>query len=154
MVLRIGYPLRIAVVGYRDSGKTYAAELIIKTMKSYSLKVLAVKHVHDDSFSIDRDGSDSWRMRSAGADASMVVSSKELSIIYPGDSLLNHRSILDRKLINDYDAVLIEGFKDKALRDPGIAKVLCIKSKKELEAFRSKLKGDVIALCSLARLDN
>lgn len=150
--VKISDPLKIAVVGYRNSGKTYAGELIIKTAKDYPLKVLAVKHVHDESFSIDREGSDSWRMRFAGADASMVVSPKELSIIYPGDRVLDRRSLLPQRLINDYDVVVMEGFKDKALGDPGIAKVLCIRSREDLEVFNSKLKGDLVALCSLADL--
>ena len=153
MVLRVGYPLKIAVVGYQNSGKTYAAELTIKALKSYPLKILAVKHVPDDSFSIDRRGSDSWRMRSAGADAVIVASPKELSVIYPGDGGMDYGTPQYQRIIRNYDVIVMEGFKDKALSDPSIAKILCVRNTDDLNAFNSKLKGDLVASCSLSDLD-
>lgn len=153
MSVKVSSPLKIAVIGYSNSGKTHVVELIIKVLKSYNLKILAVKHVYDELFSIDRRGSDSWRMRSAGADALMIAAPKELSIIYPKGIGIDYDTIFHIP-INDYNVIIIEGFKDKTLKDPSVAKIVCVKSKEELDTFRLKVKGDVIASCSLKYLNN
>ncbi len=144
-------PLRIAVIGYSDSGKTYATALIITALKKFNLKVAAVKHVHDETFSIDREGSDTWRMSSVGADAVAVAASNELTLIYRGQ--VKYESILELIRGYEYDAIVLEGFKDKALKDPNLIKVLCIKSKDELMTFNTATKGNILAVCSLKDLD-
>lgn len=154
MGLRTGNPLKIAVIGYKNSGKTYVVELVTRVLRNYDLKILTVKHIHDKLFSIDREGSDSWRMRSAGADAVMIVAPKELSIIRPLKVEIDYKDIFPPTLTDNYDVIIIEGFKDKTLKDPDIAKILCVKGKEELDFFNLKVRGDIIASCSLGDLNN
>jgi len=141
----------IGIIGFKDSGKTYAAELIIKILTKYNLKIATVKHIHNTDFTIDKECSDSHRMRLAGADIVSIAAPQELTFIFNDE--VNYEKIL--KVIMNYecDVIIIEGFKKKVLDNPNIIKVLCIKSMEDLQSFKAAAKGKILAVCSLQRIN-
>ncbi len=60
------------IVGSSRSGKTSVAELLLARLRARGLRVGYLKHAHK-GFDADREDSDSWRARKAGADAVAVV---------------------------------------------------------------------------------
>lgn len=145
-------PLMIAVIGYKKSGKTTVAESIISILQQYHLKVAAVKHTHEEAFSIDSKNRDSGRFSSAGAQTIAIIAPNEFVLI-------NKKSITYNSIIKElngyaYDAIVLEGFKNEALIDPSIHNILCVRNLEELQEFRKSVKGEIMMVCSLKTIDD
>ncbi|MBE8538850.1 molybdopterin-guanine dinucleotide biosynthesis protein B [Geoglobus acetivorans] len=98
----------ISFVGTSNSGKTTLLTKIIPKLREKGLRVAVVKHHAHGDFEIDREGKDSWKLYSSGADV-VVSSPVKMAFIRraENDSL---DWIFDRYLNGDYDLVLTEGF--------------------------------------------
>lgn len=145
-------PLMISVIGYKKSGKTTVAESIISILQQYNLKIAAVKHIHEEAFSIDPKNHDSGRFSSAGAQTIVIIAPHEFVLI-------NKKSITYNSIIKElngyaYDAIVLEGFKNETLIDPSIYKILCVRNLEELREFRKSIKGKIMMVCSLKTIDD
>ena len=101
-------PPIISVIGKKKSGKTTLLEKLIPAMTARGYRVGTVKH-DTHGFDIDHEGKDSWRHKTAGAEAVLISSPWKLSLIKDTGS--------DRplgELVSDYmadmDLVLTEGY--------------------------------------------
>ena len=94
-------PAVLAVSGLHNSGKTTLLEKLLPALRSRGLKVGIIKHDGHD-FTPDVPGTDSYRLREAGADGVAVYSGQRLT----EQDLL---ALFER---HGYDLVLLEGFKD------------------------------------------
>ena len=100
----------IGVVGWKDTGKTTLIEKLINEFNNRDLTVSTIKHSHHN-FSVDRQGTDSFRHFNAGAKETILGSEKEW--------IKFSRQICDPKLdlaflieqIIPVDVVIVEGFK-------------------------------------------
>ncbi|MEN3047896.1 MAG: molybdopterin-guanine dinucleotide biosynthesis protein B [Candidatus Caldarchaeales archaeon] len=105
----------IAVFGFKMAGKTRLASMIVSALRSMGYRVAAVKHVHHADFTIEREGSDSWRLYQSGADPVIVSSPRETAVIHRSLSI---RGIEDLKgLAGDVDFVVVEGFQSVMPQD-------------------------------------
>ncbi len=103
-------PPIVSVVGRSDAGKTTFLEKLIPALKARGLRVAVVKH-DSHGFEMDRPGKDTWRLRQAGADATMISSPRQMALIRTG---LEREMSLDdlADLVGDsVDLVLTEGYK-------------------------------------------
>ena len=100
----------IGIVGWKNSGKTRLMQGIIKYFSSKNLLVGTIKHAHCN-FEIDREGTDSFLHRKAGADEVIISSSKRWAKIDERIKLdeLSLENLI--KKIERADIVLVEGFK-------------------------------------------
>ncbi len=73
--------LVIAAVGTSGSGKTTTIEYLINRFSEEGYSVGAVKHIHHRGFSIDKEGTNTWRYAQAGAKVVVAVSPEEIDII-------------------------------------------------------------------------
>jgi molybdopterin-guanine dinucleotide biosynthesis protein B len=101
------------IAGWKNSGKTTLVERLVAEFVQRGFRVATVKHAHH-GFEIDREGTDSFRHREAGASQTAVVSSRRVAIMQelrdePEPTLSEVRARLA-----PCDLVLVEGFK----RDP------------------------------------
>ncbi len=72
----------IAVTGSgQNSGKTSAVEELVKEFKSRGYRVGTIKQIHEQGFSLDKRGKDTWRHREAGADIVIAASPDEIAAI-------------------------------------------------------------------------
>lgn len=98
----------IGIYGYKKSGKTTLIEELIKNLSEY--KIATIKHIHGD-ISIDKEGSDTFRHKLAGAKCVVGISDNCSTFIFSGKSDLD--DILKKlEKINDFDLIILEGFKN------------------------------------------
>lgn len=107
--------LSVPILGFAapsGTGKTTLLTRIIPLLKQQNIRVGLIKHSHHN-FQIDKPGKDSFRLREAGANPVMLVSSHRRAIITefsaeqePGLAVqLEH---MDQSCL---DLILVEGFK-------------------------------------------
>ena len=100
----------IGVVGWKDTGKTTLIEKVIKEFNNRNLTVSTIKHSHHN-FSVDRQGTDSFRHFNAGAKETILGSEKKWIKFSRQitDSKPNLAFLLEQ--IIPVDIVIVEGFK-------------------------------------------
>lgn len=101
-------PAVLAVSGVHNSGKTTLLEKLLPVLRSRGLKVGVIKHDGHD-FTPDVPGTDSYRLREAGAEGVAVYSGQRylLTEALP----LTEGDLLALFARHGYDLVLLEGFK-------------------------------------------
>lgn len=90
---------------YANVGKTSYLCSLVAALKARGLRVAVIKDSHHRPM-LDQPGSDSDRLREAGADAVGICAQERSALLWPGrmplDDMLSHL---------DADIVLLEGFK-------------------------------------------
>ncbi len=121
----MGFSRVVAVIGYKDSGKTAVVEGLVRELVKRGYSVGTVKHVGIPGFTIDQEGRDTWRHARAGAERVICVADGEISAIER--KKVKWEEIKQR--LRDLDFFVLEGFKEVR----GIAKVVVAKNKMEAE---------------------
>lgn len=98
------------VTGWKNSGKTRMVSNLVAEFRSRGFRVSTIKHAHH-SFDVDREGTDSWQHRQAGASEVALVSRNRWALMH---ELQNEEEpplaeILTR--LSPCDLIIIEGFK-------------------------------------------
>jgi len=118
----------IAVIGWKNSGKTTLVSNLVSHLSKNNLKVGVVKHAHH-TFDIDHPNTDSYKIREAGSFKTTIVSDKRLAYIEEKDS--SEIDIEELICLNKgCDILIFEGFK-KIKKLPKIEAHL-IKNNKDL----------------------
>lgn len=101
------------IVGWKNSGKTVLTERLIAELVARGWKVSSVKHAHHDA-DIDREGTDSFRHRAAGASEVALVTGRRWALMHElrGETEPALAEIVAR--MSDADVILVEGFKREA----------------------------------------
>jgi molybdopterin-guanine dinucleotide biosynthesis protein B len=104
------------VTGWKNSGKTTLVEALVRELTGRGWRIATVKHAHHD-FDIDKEGTDSYRHRKAGAKEVAVVSGRRWVLMH---ELLGEEEepTLEDALsrLSPADLVLVEGYKREAHR--------------------------------------
>lgn len=98
------------ITGWKNSGKTTLTERLVREFVARGRKISTVKHAHH-GFDIDREGTDSFRHREAGAGEVAIVSGRRWALMH---ELADEEEpalgdILAR--LAPCDIVLVEGYK-------------------------------------------
>lgn len=98
------------ITGWKNSGKTTLTERLVAEFTRRGFAVSTVKHAHH-AFDIDKEGTDSFRHRAAGAQEVAIVSQGRWALMHElrGESEPPLDRILAR--LAPCDLVLIEGYK-------------------------------------------
>lgn len=98
------------ITGWKNSGKTTLTEKLVATLTRRGWRVSTVKHAHH-AFDIDKEGTDSFRHRQAGAGEVAIVSGTRWALMHElrGDDEPGLETILAR--LSPCDIVLVEGYK-------------------------------------------
>ena len=67
----------IAAVGVSGSGKTTTLEYLISHLSNEGYRVGAIKHIHRESFTIDKEGTNTWRFSKAGSKITVAIRQKK-----------------------------------------------------------------------------
>ncbi|MEK1887166.1 MAG: molybdopterin-guanine dinucleotide biosynthesis protein B [Phyllobacterium sp.] len=98
------------ITGWKNSGKTTLAVKLVGELIGRGWKVSTVKHAHHD-FDIDKEGTDSYRHRKAGAGEVAIVSDQRWALMHElsGEGEPALAEIIAR--FASCDLVLVEGYK-------------------------------------------
>jgi molybdopterin-guanine dinucleotide biosynthesis protein B len=101
------------ITGWKNSGKTTLTEKLVAELTRRGRKVSTVKHAHH-AFDIDKEGTDSFRHRAAGASEVAIVSSHRWALMHElhGEDEPALNEVLAR--LSPCDIVLVEGYKREA----------------------------------------
>lgn len=103
----------VAFVGRSKTGKTTLIERLIVILRERGIRVATVKHHHQD-FEMDREGTDTYRHKKAGAHLSMIVAPTKLALVQdlsvepPLETILEH-------YVAGVDLVIVEGYKKERI---------------------------------------
>lgn len=102
-------PAVLAVSGAHNSGKTTLLEALLPRLRARGVRTAVVKHDGHD-FTPDVPGTDSFRLREAGA-AGVAVFSARRYLLYE-EAPVDERALIAHFAAAGYDLVLLEGFKN------------------------------------------
>lgn len=104
----------LGIYGRSKSGKTTLVESLATSLTADGFSVATVKHIRQESFTIDTEDKDTWRHSKAGAGLVVASSDEETSFIVK--SAMDIEKITDMIEKNfDFDIILVEGFKGSAM---------------------------------------
>lgn len=98
------------VTGWKNSGKTTLATRLIAELSGRGYRVNSIKHAHH-AFDIDREGSDSFRHREAGATEVAIVSGRRWALMHElrDEDEPSMHEVIAR--LGPADLVIVEGYK-------------------------------------------
>lgn len=109
-----GGPRMIGIVGWKNSGKTRLVAALVAELTGRGRAVSTVKHAHH-AFDIDKQGTDSWQHRQAGAREVAIVSQRRWALMHENaedEAEATLDEIIGR--LSPCDLVIVEGYKGEA----------------------------------------
>ncbi|UXN59807.1 molybdopterin-guanine dinucleotide biosynthesis protein B [Phyllobacterium zundukense] len=103
-------PRIFGITGWKNSGKTTLTVKLVGELTRRGWKVSTVKHAHHD-FDIDKEGTDSFRHRKAGAGEVAIVSDRRWALMH---ELVSESEPALADIIARFapcDVILVEGYK-------------------------------------------
>ena len=104
------------IVGWKNSGKTTLVSALVREFTTRGLKVSTIKHAHHN-FTFDKEGTDSFNHRAAGAHEVALVSSKRWAIIHENQTQTEEPSLENMvSKLGPCDLILVEGYKNSKIQ--------------------------------------
>ncbi len=102
----------LGIVAYSGTGKTTLLKQLIPYLRQRGIRTGLIKHTHHE-VDIDTPGKDSFELRKAGADQTMIASHRRWALMTetPQQETLDLRYLATRFDGNKLDMILVEGFK-------------------------------------------
>ncbi|WP_414618667.1 molybdopterin-guanine dinucleotide biosynthesis protein MobB [Serratia liquefaciens] len=109
-------PPLLAIAAYSGTGKTTLLKQLIPLLKQRQIRVGLIKHTHHD-MDVDTPGKDSYELRKAGADQTLVASNNRWALMTetPEQSPLDLQYLASRFDTGKVDIILVEGFKHEPI---------------------------------------
>jgi len=115
----------IAAVGTSGSGKTTTLEYLISRLSAEGYKIGSIKHVHHEGFTMDREGTNTWRYAKAGSKVIVAISPEEIAILKKTDAALKDLDQIIKLLEQEQlDIVFIEGFHRLIAKRTDVPKII------------------------------
>ena len=137
----------LALVGTSNSGKTTAAECVISGLTRKGLRVGSIKHIHHPDFTIDTEGTDTWRHARAGSKVVAAVSKEEIAVILKDDPQQALDSVLEFMAKMELDIIVVEGLHSSLGRRPGVFKIV---TAHDAEDLRQRLRDTVPPILAIS----
>ena len=99
---------------YSGTGKTTLLRQVIPILKSKGIRIAVIKHAHHD-FDLDAPGKDSYELRKAGANETIICTMTRMARISEFSKPSQEpdlQQIVDSLDSNQIDLILVEGYKD------------------------------------------
>ncbi|MNW24077.1 Molybdopterin-guanine dinucleotide biosynthesis adapter protein [compost metagenome] len=126
-------PFILQVVGYKNTGKTTWLTRLIHQLNEHGIRSAVIKH-DAHSFDMDHPGTDTFKLREAGAAGVAITSAERTAIVEEHDTPLEEL-IATFSHSGRYDCILIEGFKQA-----DYPKLVMIRQETDLELLDSLLQ--------------
>jgi molybdopterin-guanine dinucleotide biosynthesis adapter protein len=140
--------LVIAAVGVSGSGKTITLEYLVSKLSAEGYKIGSIKHVHHKGFTMDKEGTNTWRYAKAGAKVIVAISPEEIDIIRKTEMALKDLdNIMALLAAENLDVVFIEGFHSLIAKRQDVPKIVTAKDK---DGLKQTLEGTVPPILAVA----
>jgi molybdopterin-guanine dinucleotide biosynthesis protein MobB len=139
-------PLMVAFVGTSGSGKTATIEYLTQQLTALGFKVGVAKHIHEEGFTIDTEGKDTWRHAQAGARVVIGASPNELAVIKKTTSETKLEEIIETLRNQELDIVLLEGFSGAYDGIAQVPKVVTATDAKNLKYTLGRTAPPILAI--------
>jgi molybdopterin-guanine dinucleotide biosynthesis protein MobB len=140
----------IAAVGTSGSGKTTTLEYLISHLTEEGYRVGAIKHLHREGFTIDKEGTNTWRFTKAGSKITVAISPEEIAIIEKTKASLNDLDKVIKLLENEQlDIVFIEGFHGSISKRSDVLKLVSAKNSSDLDETIKQTVPPILAITGL-----
>lgn len=104
-------PRMIGVVGWKNSGKTRMVAALVAELTARGWIVSTIKHAHH-AFDIDRENTDSWQHRQAGAREVAIVSGRRWALMHENAADEEEPPLAEiAARLSHCDLVIVEGYK-------------------------------------------
>ncbi|MFN3568261.1 MAG: molybdopterin-guanine dinucleotide biosynthesis protein B, partial [Caldimicrobium sp.] len=101
-------PQILALSGFHNSGKTKVGENIVKYLIERGYKVAVVKSTKEEGLLTDKENSDTYRYRKAGAQAVSLLQKEVFTLYYPRDFFKEKNLVeLFEKIFWEFDVILL-----------------------------------------------
>ena len=103
----------IGFSAFSGTGKTTLLKQVIPLLKQKGLRIAVIKHAHHH-FDLDQPGKDSFELRKAGADKTIICTTTRMAVIteFPTpDAEPSLQEIIDTIDPERFDFILVEGYK-------------------------------------------
>lgn len=109
-------PQLLAITAYSGTGKTTLLKAIIPILKQGGIRVGLIKHTHH-SMDVDTPGKDSYELRKAGAEQTMVASNQRWALMTetPAQQQIDLHELARKMDTSALDLILVEGFKQEEI---------------------------------------
>lgn len=106
----------LGIVAHSGSGKTTLLKQLIPYLRAHNIRVGLIKHSHH-CVDVDTPGKDSYELRKAGADQTMVASSSRWALMTetPQGEEVDLHYLAGRFEDSTLDLILVEGFKHEKI---------------------------------------
>ena len=143
-----GTILVVAAVGVSGSGKTVTLEYLISKLSAEGLRIGTIKHVHHKGFTMDKEGTNTWRYAQAGSKVIVAISPEEVDIIRKTEMALKDLDQIIALLEQEkLDVVFIEGFHSLIANREDVPKII---TAKDIDGLRQTLEGTVEPILAVA----
>jgi len=106
-------PLLLGFAAFSGTGKTELLTKLIPILVAQGLRLGIVKHAHHN-FDVDQPSKDSYRLRHAGAQETLISSSRRWALMHEladDEEEQTLSQLLERIDTENLDIILVEGFK-------------------------------------------
>jgi molybdopterin-guanine dinucleotide biosynthesis protein B len=140
----------VAVVGTHHSGKTTTIEHLISALTKQGYRVGTIKHIHHEGFSIDQEGTNTWRHTQAGSKVTVAIAPNEIAIIKKTSTELESLDQIIKQLEADnLDFIIIEGFHRLIRKREDIPKIVAAKDEADLQEMMALPTPPILAVTGL-----
>lgn len=140
--------LVVAAVGRSGSGKTVTLEYLVGKLSAEGYQIGTIKHVHHKGFTMDKEGTNTWRYAKAGAKIIIAISPEEVAIIKKIEMALEDLDQMTTLLKDEkLDIVFVEGFHSLIAKRPDVPKIITAKDE---DGLTQTLDGTVEPILAVA----
>lgn len=106
----------LAITAYSGTGKTTLLKAVIPLLARNGIRVGLIKHTHHE-MDVDTPGKDSYELRKAGANQTIVASSKRWALMEetPEQEEPDLLMLAEKMDASKLDLILVEGFKHEKI---------------------------------------
>ena len=137
------------IVGWKNSGKTTLVSALVEEFTGRGLRVSTIKHAHHN-FAFDKEGTDSFKHRAAGAHEVAIVSSKRWAIVHENETESEEPSLENMvSKLGPCDLILVEGYKNS-----NIQKIEAIRQEFQSEPPLWQTHQGIVGVASDGRIED
>lgn len=123
---------------------------MISNLSKEGYNIGAIKHIHRENFTIDKEGTNTWRFSKAGSKVTVAFSPEEIATIKKKKtSVEDLDTTIDELRREQLDIIFIEGFHDYISKKPDILKIVTAKDSEDLKTTLAKTVAPILAITGI-----